>query len=67
MQDQIQKMEDNLAGTVRVKETPYKKKPFTASQLYASQKQTIDIAAISAIGIHYNLRVPANEAFTTSI
>jgi transposase InsO family protein len=67
MQDELQKMNDTLAGIVRVKETPYKKKPFPASQPRSSQKQTIDIAAISAIGIHYNLRVPSNEAFTTSI
>jgi hypothetical protein len=67
IRDQIQKMEDNLAGTVRVKETPYKKKPFPVNQSSTTQQQTIDIAAISAIGIHYNLRVPSNEAFTTSI
>jgi transposase InsO family protein len=67
MRDQMQKMEDNLAGTVRVKETPYKKKPFPASPPSAPQQQTIDIAAVSAIGFHYNLRVPENEAFTTSI
>jgi predicted aspartyl protease len=67
MQDEIQKMNDNLAGITRVKEPPYKKKPFPANQPSASEKQTIDIAAISAIGIHYNLRVPSNEAFTTSI
>jgi hypothetical protein len=64
----MRKIEDNLAGTIRVKETsPYKKKPFPASCPSATQQQTIDIAAVSAIGFHYNLRVPENKAFTTSL
>lgn len=68
VQDQMRKMEDNLVGTIRVKETsPYKKKPFPARRPSATQQQTIDIAAVSAIGLHYNLRVPENEAFTTSL
>ena len=59
-------MEDNLSGRVLAWLPPYEKKPFP-KQPSPSQVHTIDIAAISALGCHYNMRRSENEIFTISL
>ena len=59
-------MIEELIDTVCSKPALYKKKPYLESP-YKAEKQIIDIAAISAIGIYFNMQVLENEAFTTSL
>jgi hypothetical protein len=49
-------MSEELSGFIRPKITPYKKKPYLEVRNLL-RKPEIDIAAISAIGMHYNLKV----------
>ncbi len=62
----MQKIVDELAGIVRPKPTPYQKKPYQPSNAQ-TKEHMVDIAAISALGMHYNLRTDKNEAFSTSL
>ena len=65
--DNTRKMEDALAGLVHPPLAPYKKRPYPTPPSEDTVGRIIDIAAISAIGMHYNLRPQSNEAFTTSL
>jgi hypothetical protein len=58
-------MEDSLASIIRPVDTPYQKRPYVERK--PVEAPTIEIAGISSIGMHYNLRQPENEAFTTSL
>jgi hypothetical protein len=58
-------MEDSLTGVVRLKDVPYKKRPWVEKEQLV--KPIIDITGINAIGMHYNLRPFDNEAFITSL
>ena len=64
-QERYRHMEDSLAGVVRPKDIPYKKRPWVEKETVADP--IVDIAGISGIGMHYNLRQSDNEAFTTSL
>jgi hypothetical protein len=64
--DNLRKMEDSLAGKVLIRLPLYKKKPLP-KQPDVSQVATIDLAAISAVACHYNMKREENEAFTTSL
>jgi hypothetical protein len=66
-QDSLQRMEDELAGIVRPKPILYQKKPYTQPSRVQAKEHMIDIAAISALGMHYNLRAESNEVFVTSL
>ena len=59
-------MTEELTNTVRLKMKLYKKKIYIEAPQGQSKPQTIDIAAISAIGIHFNMKVLENEVFITS-
>ena len=59
-------MKDELASIVRPKLIPYQKKLY--QPLKAQTKEhMVNIATISALGIHYNLRTNKNKAFSTSL
>src|SRR6266536_213282 len=62
----MRKMKDELAGIVWPKLIPYQKKPYQPSKAQ-TKEHMVDITAISALGIHYNLRTDKNEAFSTSL
>ena len=64
-QERYRHMEDSLAGVVRPKDIPYKKRPWVEKETVADP--IVDIAGISGIGMHYNLQQSNNEAFTTSL
>jgi hypothetical protein len=58
-------MKEELDGAIRPKLALYKKKPYP--KIVQIKEHTIDIATISALGMHYNLRIKENEAFITSL
>jgi hypothetical protein len=60
-------MTKELTNTVRPKMEPYKKKIYIEAPLGQSKPQTVDIAAIGAIGMHFNIKVLENEVFITSL
>jgi hypothetical protein len=59
-------MEDQLSGLVCPKIPLYQRKPYLETPR-TTREHIVDIVAISAIGMHFNLRVKENEAFTTSL
>jgi predicted aspartyl protease len=66
MVDNLRKMNAQLAGRPRVTLAPYKKKPFPKPK-DKPKPVVVDIAAISAVCTHFNLKRKENEAFTTSL
>lgn len=62
-QDDLRKMDDNLRGVERSKGMPYQKKPFQPSP----EPYQVDIASVSAVGLHLNMKRPENEVFSTSL
>jgi hypothetical protein len=66
MADNLWKMKAQLAGRPRVTLAPYKKKPFPKPK-DKFEPVVVDIAAISAVCTHFNLKRKENEAFTTSL
>jgi hypothetical protein len=60
-------MQEALDRTVKVKQPPYRRHLYTPPCPAEATDVTIDIAAISAVSIHYNLQTPTNEAFATSL
>jgi predicted aspartyl protease len=65
--DSLKRMTEEVTNTVRPKMEPYKKKIYIEAPRGQSKPQTVDIAAIGAIGIHFNMKVPENEVFITSL
>ena len=48
-------MKDNLAGTVQVQDTPYKRKEYP-QPANSPAEPAVDIAAISVISFYYNIK-----------
>ena len=65
--DNTRKMEEALSGVIRPEIPPYRKRPYPKATETSASLVTIDIAGISAEGMHYNLRPADNEVFTTSL
>jgi hypothetical protein len=66
--DNTRKMDDILAGTVKAIVQSYRKRIYPKDKPKSGSSTIIvDIAAISAIGMHYNLRREENEAFIISL
>jgi hypothetical protein len=59
-------MKDSLLGKTTIQLLRYRKKPYEPPK-DLKPEPVVDIAAISAIGYHYNMRRKENEAFTTSL
>jgi hypothetical protein len=53
-QDSYRRMEDSLAGIVRPVDIPYQRRPYVERK--PVEAPAIEIAGISSIGMHYNLR-----------
>ena len=64
--DNLRKMNDQLAGKPVTTLTPYKKKPFPKPK-DEFKPVAVNIAAISANCMHFNMKREENEAFTTSL
>jgi len=62
----LRKMNDQLAGKPVTTLTPYKKKPFPKPK-DEFKPVAVNIAAISANCMHFNMKREENEAFTTSL
>jgi hypothetical protein len=54
-----------LAGIIRAKDMPYQRKIYVPEDKKSAP--TINIAGISAIRMHYNLKRPENKIFSTSL
>ena len=59
-------MEDELAGIIRPRPTPYQKKPYLPLKAQ-TKEHVVNIATISALGIYYNLYTNKNKVFSTSL
>jgi hypothetical protein len=65
--DSLKRMTEELTNTVRPKLEPYRKKAYIETPQGQSKPLTVDIAAIGAIGIHFNIKVLENKVFITSL
>jgi transposase InsO family protein len=63
--ENLQRMEDELAGKIPIVCPPYQKKPYVPPP--SESHFAVEISAISAVCMHFNLRRQENEMFTTSI
>ena len=63
-QDNFKKMDNSLKGIQLIKPRLYIKKPY--QELSKKVLLVIDIAAISGIAFHYNMKRADNKAFNTS-
>src|SRR5450432_416806 len=63
----LKRMSNELLGKTRLEPARYIKKSYPETPQHYLKEKAINISSISAIGMHYNMRVPENEAFTTSL
>src|SRR5450432_1544087 len=63
----LKRMSNELLGKTRLEPARYIKKSYPETPQHYLKEKAINISSISAIGMHYNMQVLENEAFTTSL